>query len=168
MMVDSNESSGRSTPDHGVHGQDLSGSGTGTAGGGGAAGGAGGLSTDKILQNIGNSEYVYECLTTVMGVKEESSSLYLFLFEDGNMASSFEQRFLKAVEDYRNSLVLQRMRTFIEPQAVMKLLISGQVVANPVGPGGFDRRELCRFGGNEVLVRQVSHFVHQFDFFRHL
>ncbi|KAJ3212000.1 hypothetical protein HDU67_004116 [Dinochytrium kinnereticum] len=74
------------------------------------------------------SDYLYECRTTVKGVKEEDgASLYVFIFPTTEDSKDFCQRYEKASKDYGRSLAELRLRTFLNPQPVQRL-VAGHLV----------------------------------------
>ncbi|KAJ3110549.1 hypothetical protein HDU96_006489 [Phlyctochytrium bullatum] len=98
---------------------------------------AGGVSAESLASGavgVGNSDYLYECRTTVMGIKEDAASLYIFRFQTRQDAASFYQRFCKASLDYGLSLAEQRFDTFVQPQPARRLLLSGHLLAKDGEP----------------------------------
>ncbi|KAJ3109396.1 hypothetical protein HDU97_006641 [Phlyctochytrium planicorne] len=100
----------------------------------------------------GNSDYLYECRTTVVGVKEEGCSLFVFRFESSKDTASFHERFVRASSDYDRSLAEQRLMTFMTPQPKQRNLLSGQLVA-----GGPDQpRFQSPFAGNVQAAQALA------------
>ncbi|KAI8854592.1 hypothetical protein BC829DRAFT_195536 [Chytridium lagenaria] len=106
----------------------------------------------KASTSASNPDCLVECLTTVIGVKEEGSSLYVLRFQTREETKSFAERFTKASIDYGRSLAEQRAVTFTTPQPAQRLLLSGQLVALPHETSS----HLSPFAANAPAVRALA------------
>ncbi|KAJ3297134.1 hypothetical protein HDU76_006647 [Blyttiomyces sp. JEL0837] len=150
--MDSNESSGPTSPERPGASGGFSQFGFGSGGCGSGAGGSGMHEFGAGGSNgSGNSEYLYECRTTVVGVKEEESSLFMFIFENDHDAASFHHRFAQAATDYGRYCLARRLQTFMAPQIVQRVLLTGQIVQLPGG-----QTHLSPYAANEPLARQMA------------
>ncbi|KAI9328330.1 hypothetical protein DFJ73DRAFT_861929 [Zopfochytrium polystomum] len=98
-----------------------------------------------------SKDYLFECHTQVVGVREESASVFKFTFESEDEAKRFKARFNSAVRDFGEFLLEQRIASFSTPQPVNRLLLSGQVVAAPS-----PKMQISPFAGRENLSREMA------------
>ncbi|KAJ3029081.1 UNVERIFIED_CONTAM: hypothetical protein HDU68_000208 [Siphonaria sp. JEL0065] len=116
----SNESSGTVTPVSGV---------SGAFSGGLVSVGA--TTSGKIKRSdpvAAHADYLYECRSTIVPVREEKSSVFMLHFNTKEDANFFNNRFVKVASDYSAYLTQSRFQTFTSPQAVKRVLLSGQTV----------------------------------------
>ncbi|KAJ3387071.1 hypothetical protein CcCBS67573_g09480 [Chytriomyces confervae] len=98
------------------------------------------------------SDYLYECQSTVIGVREESSSVFMFVFETSNDCDGFMTRFLQAVNDYSTYRTQARYATFSQPQLIKRALLTGQTVPVP----GSIATHVSPFANDTLLACQIS------------
>ncbi|KAJ3117536.1 hypothetical protein HK100_000806 [Physocladia obscura] len=105
----------------------------------------------RAINVSNNPDYVLECKSTIVGVKEESASVFMLLFDKKDDRSRFNERFAKAANDFADGLVQARIETMIIPQVVKRVLLSGQMA---VFPGGATNRSPLSI--DPVLVRKIA------------
>ncbi|KAJ3080746.1 hypothetical protein HDU99_007516 [Rhizoclosmatium hyalinum] len=99
-----------------------------------------------------NPDFILECKSTIVPVKEDSSSVFMFAFDQKDDCTAFTSRFLKAVTDYSAYLTEKRTSTFITPQLVKRVLLSGQTVLLP----GSTLCSTSPFAHEPLLARQIA------------
>ncbi|KAJ3237534.1 hypothetical protein HDU81_009348 [Chytriomyces hyalinus] len=98
------------------------------------------------------SDYLYECQSTVIGVREETSSVFMFVFETSNDCDGFMAHFLQAVNDYATHCTQARYATFSQPQLIKRALLTGQTVPIP----GSMATHMSPFANDTGLACQIS------------
>ncbi|KAJ3353928.1 hypothetical protein HDU83_006133 [Entophlyctis luteolus] len=112
--------------------------------------GVGFASAPAAFAGIANPDYILECKSTLLGVKEDRSSLYRLLFETKEDCSIFQLTFEQAVKNHASNLAEVRTSTYTTPQPMKRVLLSGQTVAI-AGP-----THLSPFAANPTLARQLA------------
>ncbi|KAJ3389863.1 hypothetical protein HDU84_008233 [Entophlyctis sp. JEL0112] len=107
-------------------------------------------SAPAAFAGIANPDYILECKSTLLGVKEDRSSLYRLLFETKEDCSIFQLTFEQAVKNHASNLAEVRTSTYTTPQPMKRVLLSGQTVAI-AGP-----THLSPFAANPTLARQLA------------
>ncbi|KAI9352910.1 hypothetical protein BDR26DRAFT_850049 [Obelidium mucronatum] len=137
----SNESSGACTPAVGSTNGDNSGNTTNAM-----------IERRKTRDPVAASaDFLYECRSTIVPVLEEKSSVFMLHFGSRADSLSFNHRFVKAAQEFAAYLTEIRVQSFLTPQLVKRVLLSGQTV---VIPGGLVHTS--PFIVDHTLARQIA------------
>ncbi|KAJ1551491.1 hypothetical protein HK405_014405, partial [Cladochytrium tenue] len=110
-----------------------------------------GEATASRAANGVSSDYVYECRTQVVAVREESASLFILVFESEHDVKNFKARFTRAASDYSAARIARAQESFLTPQPVARLLFSGQIVPSPQ-----PTLRSSPYAGNPSLAHQLA------------